>query len=336
MTQRSTQWLHQVAAPHIGFGGAPLGNLFSALDEDAAQATLTRAWARGLRYFDTAPHYGNGLSEHRIGRFLRTQARGDFLLSTKVGRLLVADSSAARDQNSYCGVLPFVQRYDYSHDGALRSLEDSLQRMGLARVDIAYVHDIDVRTHGADQPQRYREAMQGALPALARLRSEGVVDAIGLGVNEWEVCRDALRDADVDLLLLAGRYTLLDQSALAEMLPVCAERGTRVVIGGPYNSGILATGAIPGARYDYADASAAIVERVRQIEVVCVEHGVPLRAAALQFPAAHPVVASVIPGARSASEVDDGVDMMNVRIPIAFWRTLVARGLLPRRAPLPG
>lgn len=325
----------RAALGRVGFGGAPLGNLYATLGDDDAAATLERAWSRGIRYFDTAPHYGSGLSEHRFGDFLRRRRRDDFILSTKVGRLLRPDVRAARDQNGYYGALPFAARYDYSGDGARRSLEDSLQRMGLARVDIVYVHDIDVRTHGAAQPARYREAMTGALPALTRLRDEGVIGAIGLGVNEWEVCRDVLRDADIDCLLLAGRYSLLDQSALAELLPLCAQRGAAVVIGGPYNSGILATGAVQGARYDYQDAPMAIVEQVGRIEAICRRYAVPLRAAALQFPLAHPAVRSVIPGARSPAEVDDAIDMMNVLIPADFWRALVDAQLIPAQAPLP-
>ncbi len=319
----------------LGFGGAPLGNLFTALDDDTAGATLARAWQHGLRYYDTAPHYGNGLSEHRVGRFLRGQPRASFVLSTKVGRLLAPDPHAAHDQHGYRGVLPFVQRYDYSYDGTLRSLEDSLQRLGLARVDVAYVHDIDVRTQGERQPERYKAAMDGAFRALSRLRDEGTIAAFGLGVNEWEVCSDALRDGDPDVFLLAGRYTLLDQTALPELMPACAARGVRIVVGGPYNSGILATGAVPGARFDYGVAPPAIVERVAGIERVCAAFDVPLRAAALQFPAAHPAVASVIPGARSVAEVDDAAAMMNVKIPAAFWRALVDEHYLAAHVPLP-
>lgn len=327
--------VERVALGRVGFGGAPLGNLYAALADADATATLERAWSRGIRHFDTAPHYGSGLSERRLGDFLRRQHRDDFILSTKVGRLLRPDVHAAQDQNGYYGALPFVARYDYSADGARRSLEDSLQRMGLARVDIVYVHDIDVRTHGAAQPARYREAITGALPALTRLREQGVIGALGLGVNEWEVCRDALRDADIDCLLLAGRYSLLDQSALPVLLPLCAQRGTAVVIGGPYNSGILATGAVHGARYDYQEAPAAIVERVRLIEAIGRRYAVPLRAAALQFPLAHPAVRSVIPGARSTAEIDDAIDMMNVEIPADYWRALIDAQLLPAQAPLP-
>jgi D-threo-aldose 1-dehydrogenase len=319
----------------LGFGGAPLGNLFAPIAESAAQATVRRAWALGLRYFDTAPHYGNGLSEHRIGHTLREQPRAAFTLSTKVGRLLSPDPAAPATQHGFVGTLPFRQRFDYSHDGALRSLEDSLQRLGLARVDIAFIHDIDSFTHGPDQPRRFREAMEGAYPALEWLRRDGVVTAIGLGVNEWQVCHDALRHGDFDLFLLAGRYTLLDQSALAELLPACLARGARIVIGGPYNSGILATGAVPGARYNYAPAPPEILDRVARIEAVCHRFGIPLRAAALRFPLGHPAVDAVIPGARSPAEIEENVALMATPILAEFWAALQSAGLLAAEAPAP-
>jgi D-threo-aldose 1-dehydrogenase len=319
----------------FGFGGAPLGNLFAPIDEAAAVAAVRRAYDLGLRHFDTAPHYGHGLSEHRIGEALRGKPRDSFLLSTKVGRLLFPDAQAPSEQFGFSGTLPFVQRYDYSADGARRSLEFSLHRLGMARIDIAYIHDCDHDAHGPDGPRRFREAMEGALPALTRLREEGVVSAIGLGVNHWETCRDALAHGHIDLFLLAGRYTLLDQSALDELLPLCVARGTGIVIGGPYNSGILATGARPGATYNYKPATPEILGRVAAIETVCARHRVPLRAAALQFPLAHPAVVAVIPGARTPGEVDDNVALMNQPIPAAFWTELKAEKLLPAAAPTP-
>jgi D-threo-aldose 1-dehydrogenase len=319
----------------LGFGGAPLGNLFAPVDEAAAVAAVRRAYETGLRHFDTAPHYGHGLSEHRIGEALRGRPRDSFLLSTKVGRLLFPDPSAPEEQFGFAGTLPFVQRYDYSADGARRSLEFSLHRLGMARVDIAYVHDCDHDAHGADGPRRFREAMEGALPALARLRAEGIVSAIGLGVNHWETCRDALAHGDIDLFLLAGRYTLLDQSALDELLARCVARGTGIVVGGPYNSGILATGAKPGATFDYKPATAAMLARVAAIEAVCARHRVSLRAAALRFPLAHPAVVAVIPGARTPAEVDDNLALMREPIPGDFWAELKALKLLRADAPTP-
>jgi D-threo-aldose 1-dehydrogenase len=324
----------------IALGAAPLGNLYARVGDEDAIGVVRRAYRAGVRYFDTAPHYGNGLSEHRVGSALRDVARGDYLLSSKVGRLLIADDGAPRDQNGYVGVLPFVQRYDYTGDGTRRSIEDSLQRLGVSRLDIVYIHDIDRDTHGEAFAPRFRDAMEGAVPALARLKRDGAIGGYGLGVNDWRVCMDALAHADLDFILLAGRYTLLDQSALPELLPESERRGVKIVLGGPYNSGILATGAHPPrgapAYFNYAPASAAIVAKVERIEAVCAAHAVPLRAAALQFPRAHPAVATVLVGARSAAEIDENVALANAPIPADFWRALKSEGLLPDGAPLPG
>ena len=323
----------------LGFGGAPLGNLFSAIADDAASTLVRRAFDRGIRYFDTAPHYGNGLSEHRIGAALRDLSRDAYALSTKVGRLLVPDRNAPRDQYGYVGVLPFVQRWDYSREATLRSIDDSLQRLGLARIDYVFIHDVARDAHGDAQPARFREAMEGAVPALARLKAERVIAGFGLGVNDWQVCVDALAHADLDLLLLAGRYTLLDQTALPELLPLCAARGTRIVLGGPFNSGILATGTRSAdgrpAYFDYAPASAEVLDRARAIEAVCAAHRVPLKAAALQFPRAHPAIACVLAGARSTAELDENIALMSEPIPDAFWRDLRAERLVAEAAPLP-
>ncbi len=319
----------------FGFGGAPLGNLFAAIDEAAAVAAVRRAYDTGLRHFDTAPHYGHGLSEHRIGEALRGMPRDSFILSTKVGRLLVPDAAAPSTQHGFTRTLPFVQRYDYSGDGARRSLEFSLHRLGMARIDIAYIHDCDFHAHGADGARRFKEAMDGAYPALAKLKAEGAIAALGLGVNHWETCRDALKHGDIDLFLLAGRYTLLDQSALDELLPACVARGTGIVVGGPYNSGILATGAVAGATFDYKPASPEILARVAAIAAVCKRHGVALRAAALQFPLAHPAIVAVIPGARTPAEIDDNAALMRAVIPAALWAELKATKLLRADAPTP-
>ncbi len=319
----------------IGFGGAPLGNLYAPIDEAEALATVETAWSRGLRHFDTAPHYGHGLSEHRFGQALRGKPRDAFVLSTKVGRLLSPASDAPSTQHGFVGTLPFVQRFDYSHDGVMRSFEDSLQRLGLARVDIVYIHDIDRYSQREEQPQRFREAMEGAYRALERLRAAGVVRAIGLGVNNWEVCRDALKHGDFDGFLLAGRYTLLDQSALPELLPLCVERGAGIVIGGPYNSGILATGPVPGARYNYGPATPEILAKATRLEEQCRRFGVSLRAAALQFPLGHKAVLAVIPGARSPEEVEENIALMGTPIPAEFWSSLRQAGLLSAEVPTP-
>jgi len=323
----------------LGFGGAPLGNLFAPVAEADGVALVRHAFARGVRYFDTAPHYGNGLSERRIGAALGAVPRDAFLLSTKVGRRLVPDAGAPRDQHGYVDVLPFVQRWDYSYDGTLASIEDSLRRLSLVRIDYVFIHDVARDAHGDLAPQRFREAMEGAVPALARLKADGAIAGYGLGVNDWHACVDALAHADLDVVLLAGRYTLLDQSALRVLLPLCERRGTKVVIGGPFNSGILATGARPAdgnaPRFDYAPAPPAIVARVARIEEVCRRHGVALAAAALQFPRAHPAVATVVAGARSPDEFERNLAMARARIPSEFWHDLRAQGLVLPDAPLP-
>lgn len=326
--------------PALGFGAAPLGNLYESLTDDAAIALVRHACAHGIRYLDTAPHYGNGLSERRIGAALASLPREAFLLSSKVGRLLVADASASRAQNGYVDVLPFTQRWDYSRDGTLRSIDDSLRRLGLSRIDFVYIHDLARDAHGADFPSRFREAMQGAVPALSDLKSQGVIAGFGLGVNEWEVCVEALAHADLDVILLAGRYTLADQSALPRLLPLCVARSVRVVIGGPFNSGILATGAKPRdgrvPTFNYAPAAPAVVARVAAIEAVCAAHRVPLKAAALQFPLAHPAVACVLPGVRTIAEFDENLALANHPIPASFWRALRAEALVAQDSPLPG
>ena len=326
------------AAPALG--GAPLGNLFRAISDDDAVSLVRHAYAAGARYFDTAPHYGHGRSERRMGDALRDVPRAEFLLSTKVGRLLEPCADAARDQHGYADTLPFVQRYDYTAAGVRRSLEDSLQRLGLARVDIVYVHDIDRETHGDAHARHLADALDGALPALAALKGDGVIGAYGLGVNDVAICREVLRHADLDLILLAGRYTLADQSALPELLPECERRSVAIVLGGPFNSGILATGTNPpdgGPPYfNYAAAPPEVIARVAAIERACMEFAVPLPAAALQFPLGHRAVASVLAGARSAKEFDENRRLAAAPIPPAFWSALRERGLIDRRAPLPG
>jgi len=320
----------------LGLGGAALGNLFTAISDDDAQGVLGAALANGCRTFDTAPHYGNGLSEQRFGRALRALPRDSFVLSTKVGRVLVPDAQAPRAQNSYVEVLPFSQRWDYSAAGIRRSVEDSLQRLGLARLDVAYVHDCDAVTHGAAYPQVLRQVLDEALPELRRLRGEGLLRHVGLGVNDVQVCLDVLREADLDGLLLAGRYSLLDHAALPALLPLCAQRGVRIALGGVFNSGILATGVGGGqpVRFNYGPASRAWTERTAAIEAVCASFKVPLRAAALQFPLAHPAVDVVMAGPQTIAHWQDAVAMMDHAIPPAFWQALREAGLIPAEAPL--
>ncbi|MBI1774774.1 MAG: aldo/keto reductase [Proteobacteria bacterium] len=320
----------------MGFGGAPLGNLFERVPAAAAAAALERALAAGLGYFDTAPLYGHGLSEERMGKVLAAVPRERFLVSTKVGRLLVPAPAGKAEGGNFIDVPPLSIAYDYSYDGALRSVEASLTRLGLDRIDILLIHDIDRFTHGAEaQPSRFREAIEGAYPALARLRKEGTVGAIGLGVNEWQVCQQAAEAADFDCFLLAGRYTLLEQEALESFLPLCERRGIGIIIGGPFNSGILAMGPVAGATYNYAPAPPAVLERVRLLAEISKAHGTELAAAALQFPLFHPAVVSVIPGARSPEEVKANLALMRRPIPDALWRDLKSAGLVRRDAPTP-
>jgi D-threo-aldose 1-dehydrogenase len=324
--------------PTLGFGAAPLGNLYREVPDDQARAALAAALDAGLRYVDTAPYYGFGLSERRVGDALRG-APGT-IVSTKVGRLLQPlppSADVSGERHGFRSPLPFEPVFDYSHDGVLRAHEASLQRLGLSRVDILYVHDIGRLTHGEDHPARLAQLFDGGgLQALQRLREEGTVGAIGLGVNEIDICLEVMRRAPLDVILLAGRYTLLEQTALDTLLPRCAETGTSVVIGGPYNSGILATGAeTSGVKYNYAPAPEPVRKRVRRLEQVCAAHGVPLGAAALQFVLAHPAVASVIPGLASAREVHETVARAQAPIPTALWDELKAEGLLDPRSPTP-
>ena len=320
----------------LGLGGAPLGNLFAAVSDEDASALLDAAWASGCRSFDTAPHYGHGLSEHRMGQALRKHSRNDFVLSSKVGRLLTPDAGAPRAQNGYVEILPFRQAWNFSAAGTRRSIEDSLQRLGLSRLDVAYVHDPDVATHGARAPEVLRQVLAETLPALQQLKREGLVRAIGLGTNDVAVVLQVLRQADLDVLMLAGRYSLLDHSALPELLPQCRARVVRIALGGVFNSGILATGTRGGvATFNYAPAARDWVERTAQIEALCQVHGLPLRAAALQFPLAHPAVEIVMVGARSVAEWADAQAMLQHPIAPEFWATLRAQGLIPPEAPTP-
>ena len=319
----------------FGFGTAPVGNIFREIDEETSDAMFQRSWDAGVRYYDTAPMYGHGLSELRTGHSLRWKRRDDYVLSSKVGRVLKPAKRETIDFAPWVNAGAFRMEFDYSYDGTMRSFEDSLQRLGLERMDICFIHDIDVFTRGADQPKVFEEAMDGCWRALSDLRDQGVVKAIGVGVNEWEVCHAALKARDFDCFLLAGRYTLLEQEALDEFLPLCEERGAAVVVGGGFNSGILATGAVEGAKYNYAPAPAHIMEKVRRIEAVCRDHGVPLPAAALQFVVAHPAIPSFIAGTRTVAQLDQNLAWFEHPIPAAFWADLKAKGLLREDAPTP-
>lgn len=320
----------------LGFGAAPLGNMHRALSEADAEATVREAWTLGLRYFDTAPLYGHGLSERRLGMALRGERRADYVISTKVGRRLEPCAPGEEAAGIYVNVPPLQVAFDYTHDGVMRSFEASLERLGLDRIDIVYVHDIDPVTHASEAAAaaRFRDLLEGGgWRALSDLRAAGAISAIGAGVNLCTPCERLLDLADPDIFLLAGRYTLLDQSALDRLLPRCLERRVGVVIGGPFNSGILATGPRRGALYDYAPAPPDVLARAALLAAACQRHGVPLAQAALQFPIAHPAVISVIPGGQTAQEVARNVATFEAPTPLGLWADLKAEGLLRDDAP---
>jgi D-threo-aldose 1-dehydrogenase len=319
----------------LGFGGVPIGDFWTRMPDDVAVATVERAADAGLGLFDTSPLYGHGLSEHRIGQVLRRRPRASFVLSTKVGRILEPLAEDKINRGWFAGGLNFEAHYDYSHDGAMRSLEHSLQRLGMNKVDVLLIHDIDVWTHGAAYNDRLEEALSGCYPALERLRAAGVIGAIGIGVNEIEPSLRFAKDTDIDCILLAGRYTLLEHAPLDELLPICARKNIGIMLGGPYNSGILATGAIEGATYNYKPAPPEVMARVARIEAVCKRHGTQIAAAALQFPLGHRQVSSTIPGAAKPDEVDRNLKLMSTPIPSDLWAELKHQGLMPDGAPVP-
>ncbi len=319
----------------FSFGTAPIGNIFREIDEETSDGMIQAAWDAGIRFFDTAPMYGHGLAESRLGHSLRWKHREEFVLSSKVGRILKPARKADIDYAPWTNAGRFTMHFDYSYDGTMRAFEDSLQRLGLERMEICFIHDIDVFTRGDEQPEVFRQAMDGSWKALSDLRDQGVVRAIGVGVNEWQVCQAALEQRDFDCFLLAGRYTLLEQEALATFLPLCEQRGAAVVVGGGFNSGILATGARAGAKYNYAPAPDAIMQRVASIEAVCANHAVPLPAAALQFVVAHPAIPSFIAGTRTVEQLTNNLAWFNHPIPSDFWAELKSCKLLREDAPVP-
>ncbi len=319
----------------FGFGTAPLGNIFREIDEETSDGMIQTAWDKGIRYYDTAPMYGHGLSELRTGHSLRWKERDELVLSSKVGRILKPARKEDIEYFPWTNAGRFSMEFDYSYDGTMRSFEDSLQRLNLERMDICFIHDIDVFTRGDEQPEVFAAAMDGCWKALSKLRDEGTLKAIGVGVNEWEVCQSALESRDFDCFLLAGRYTLLEQEALETFLPLCEERNAAVVVGGGFNSGILATGAVEGAKYNYAPAPDEIMEKVRRIEAICKDHAVPLPAAALQFVVAHPAIPSFIAGTRTVDQLEKNLEWFSHPIPTEFWADLKAQGLLRDDAPTP-
>ncbi|MFI1769665.1 aldo/keto reductase [Streptomyces sp. NPDC020800] len=317
----------RVEVTALSFGAAALGNLFTEVSDEQARDAVDAAWDAGIRCFDTAPHYGLGLSEHRLGAALQQRPRDEFTISTKVGRLLRAKPHWHGDDlaNGFAVPATHERRWDFTAYGVRSSLEDSLTRLGLDRIDIVHLHDPD---------DHEEQAFGSAYPELERMRAEGIVGAIGAGMNQTRMLDRFVRETDVDVVLLAGRYTLLDQTGLTSLLPDAARRGVSVMAGGIFNSGLLAEPK-PGAYFDYAPAPRTLLERALQIKAVCEEYGVPLRAAALQFPSGHPAVSSVLLGARSAVQTQDATAMAVREIPAELWSALRLRGLLPQDAPVP-
>ena len=320
----------------LGFGSAPLGDIYQVLDDATAIATVETAAHSGITLFDSAPLYGQGSAEHRVGTALRRQPPGSFVLSSKVGRLLVPAPGGRTKTTRYVGGLSFNVVHDYSYDAAMRSHEQSLHRFGLPKVDILLIHDADAWSHGPiEGPKRYREAMDGAYRALDKLRAEKVIKAIGIGVNDPVYAAKFLREGDFDCMLLAGRYSLLEQPALQEVLPLAVEKNVGVMLGGVFNSGILATGPIPGAKYNYTAAPPEILERVRKIGRVCAAHCVTLPTAAMHFSLGGPAVSSLVLGAVTPDEVKRNVAALSTRVPAALWADLKSEGLLEKSAPTP-
>ena len=310
----------------LGLGCAAIGGLYGDIPDDQATQVVHKALDLGLNLFDTAPLYGSGKSEERLGRALRDVPRDAYVLASKVGRLLVASDDDQRDGSIFDNPPPFKPVFDFSYDGVMRSLEESLKRLGVDRIDILHIHDPDAH---------WKEAIEGAYPALERLRAEGVISAVSAGMNQWEMLARFAREGDFDCFLLAGRYSLLDQSALDELLPLCTEKNIGIMAGGTYNSGILAKGAKPGATYNYGEAPADIMQKAQAIEAVAERHGVDVKAAASQFVFAHPAITCIIPGTRQPARVEENFNLLIDEIPSAFWDDLRAESLVHESAPLP-
>jgi D-threo-aldose 1-dehydrogenase len=328
----------EVEVTQLGLGGAGLGDLFDVVDDADASATLRTAWDAGIRYYDTSPWYGRGQSEHRFGRALYRRPRGDYVLSTKVGRLFRAYHDAEHFAHGFWrGGLKFQHRFDYSYDGVMRSFEDSLQRLGLPRIDLLLIHDLDVAHHATEAKvgAYLTELHNGGWRALVELKGSGLIRGIGAGINETGMMPRFLDLLDIDFFLVAMPYTLLDTDVLDSEFQRCEARGVGFVVGAPFASGILATGAVQGARYRYAEATPEMLSKVRRIEAVCERHTVPLAAAALQFPLGHPSVAAVIPGALLPEHVTRNIAAFRHVIPAAFWAELKHDGLLRGDAPVP-
>ena len=325
-----------VSLTRIGFGGAPIGDINRAPSDTETRRLLDTAWNAGIRYFDVAPMYGAGLAERRMGDFLREKPRDEYVLSTKVGRLLVPDRAAAMARYNDMRATPFRYVFDYSYDGIMRSFEHSIQRLGLERIDILYLHDLGRFSQGARYDETLRQALDGGIRALTELRDSGAVKAIGAGVNEWQILDELMNHARWDVFLLANRYTLLDQEVIDTFFPRCRREGVAIVDGAPLHSGILALGTkTPNPIYDYRPASEAILAKVARIEAVCARYDTPLVRAALTFPLGNDLVAAIIPGFSVPSDLDQNLAQYREAIPPDLWTDLKAEGLLHPEAPVP-
>lgn len=314
-----------LAVTRLGLGCAAIGGLYGDISDDQATQVVKKALGLGLNLFDTAPLYGLGKSEHRLGEALKGTKRDDYVLASKVGRLL--EPNDGQTNNSiFENEPPLKIKFDYSYDGVMRSLDASLERMGVDRIDIVHIHDPD---------NHWQEAIEGAYPALEKLRSEGTISAVSAGMNQWEMLSDFAREGDFDCFLLAGRYSLLDQSALHELLPLCVEKNIGIMAGGTYNSGILAKGARPGATYNYSEAPTDIVQKASAIEAIATRHNVNIKAAASQFVFAHPAITCIIPGTRQPERVEENFNLLTHTIPTDFWTELRTEKLIDPIAPLP-
>jgi D-threo-aldose 1-dehydrogenase len=310
----------------LGLGCAAIGGLYGDIPEEQAFEVVERAFALGLNLFDTAPLYGSGKSEIRLGKALAGRPRDSYILATKVGRILEPTDDQEQVQGIFDNPLPFKPVFNFSYDGVMQSFENSLKRLGVDRIDILHIHDPD---------SHYQEAIKGAYPALDKLRSEGVIKAISAGMNQWEMLADFARAGDFDCFLLAGRYSLLDQSALDELLPLCLEKNIGIMAGGTYNSGILAKGAGAGAKFNYQDAPPEIINKAQSLEAVAQRHQVNIKAAASLFALAHPAITTIIPGTRNPDRVNENFGLLNEDIPTAFWQELRAEKLIHPEAPVP-
>ncbi len=326
----------ELSFTELGFGAGGIGNLYRGVSDAESDAALQAAWDANVRYFDVAPLYGFGLAETRLNRFLRDKPRDSYVLSTKVGRLLTPATPETRDAiGKFFDVPSRKEVFAYDYDGVMRSVEFSMERLGVDRIDVLLAHDLDVFSHGSQEvlDGHLETFISGGYKALLSLREQGVIAGIGAGVNEWQSCQWMAERGDFDLFLLAGRYTLLEQEALESFLPLCETRGIGIILGGPYNSGILARGVGDGAKYNYSDAPGDVIERVSKIEAICATHGVRLVDAAFRFPLLHPCVVSSIPGVQTEAEVMSNVQASQADIPGALWRDLKSAGLMREDAP---